>query len=589
MARGMKFTGRYGIKLFIALLAVMVFVGTSLAATVPTTPNKPLDVYAKNGMVSAAHFLASQAGLEIMAKGGNAIDAAAATALALHVVEPYNIGMGGGGFITVRFAKTGEVVFLDFREFAPASARKDMYASEQAKKENWSAVGGRAAGVPGWVKGWFYALEKYGTMSFEQVVQPALRLAENGYAWTAGQNETMMEGDNFEQITRLNGDGSYVPYLVDGLPRPIGTIIKHPGLAKAFRLLIKDGPDAFYKGPIGEAFIKTVNATGGNMTMADLAKVTVRVRKPVEGTYRGYRIFSSAPPSSGGTHIIQLLNIMENFDLGKMKVNDPKLLDLWGQAQRQVFADRDKYMADTGFAQVPLQGLTSKEYAKTIVARLNQPKFPEKGEAGDPWKFEKATKKSDSRTPGVWPEHHSTTHFSTVDVQGNIVAATNTINYWYGSKAMVPEYQILVNNQMDDFSPDPNSVNAPEPGKIPLSSMSPTIILDPQGRPFMTVGGAGGRMILTEVAQVIANVIDHKMTMSEAIEAPRIWNDMDGETILEATVGPEAIEALKKKGYELNVGETYHGVVQGIIFDQTQQQMDAGADQRTGTGMPAGF
>lgn len=497
--------------------------------------------------------------------------------------------MGGGGFITLRLAKTGEVLFLDFREIAPASARKDMYASEQAQKENWSSVGGRAAGVPGWVKGWFHALENYGTMSFEQVVQPALRLAENGYAWSEGQNATMMEGNNFELITTLNGDGSYVPYLQDGLPVPVGTVVKHPGLAKAFRLLAKDGPDAFYKGPIGEAFVKAVNNTGGSMTMDDLAKITVRVKKPVEGTYRGYRIFSSPPPSSGGTHVIQLLNIMENFDLASMKVNDPKLLDLWGQAQRQVFADRDKFMADTEFAQVPLQGLTSKEYAKTIVAKMNQPTIPEKGEAGDPWKFEETTKKSDSRTPGVGREHFSTTHFSAVDVQGNIVAATNTINYWYGSKAMAPEYQLLVNNQMDDFSPDPNSVNAPEPGKAPLSSMSPTIVLDPDGRPFMTVGGAGARMILTEVAQVIANVIDHKMTMSEAIEAPRIWNDMTGATILEATAGTEAIDALKKKGYDLNLGETYHGVVQGIIFDQAQQQMDAGADQRTGTGMPAGF
>lgn len=578
---------RIGIKCFSVALILLAVVGASFAATVPTEPNKPLDIYAKNGMVSSAHFLASQAGVEIMAKGGNAIDAAAATALALHVVEPYNIGIGGGGFITVRFAKTGEVIFLDFREVAPASARKDMYASEQAKKENWSAVGGKAAGVPGWLKGWFYALEKYGTMSFAEVVQPALRLAEEGYEWTAAQGATLLDGNSYAEMTNMNGDGKHVPYFEDGLPLKAGTIIKHPKLAEAFRLLAKEGPKAFYDGPIGEAFVRAVNNSGGNMTMQDLKTYEIKVRKPIEGTYRGYKIYSSPPPSSGGTHVIQLLNFMENFEPAKYQVSDPEMLHLWGQAERMVFADRDKYMADTGFTDVPLIGLTSKEYAKTMMSKLSQDKLPQKGTAGDPWKFDKNTGKSSAG--GVGPEHFSTTHFSTVDIEGNIVAATNTINYWFGSKVIVPEYQILVNNQMDDFSPDPGSVNAPEPGKIPLSSMSPTIILDPQGRPFMTLGAAGARKILTTVAQVIVNVIDRGMTMSEAIEAPRIWTDMEGATILEATAGRRAIDALAKKGYQLNTGETYHGVCQGIIFDHAKKQMNAAADQRTGTGLPAGY
>lgn len=570
------------------VIILTVTVCTAFAAPVPTVQNKPLDIYAKNGMVSSAHFLASQAGLEIMAKGGNAIDAAAATALALHVVEPYNIGIGGGGFITVRFAKTGEVVFLDFREVAPASARKDMYASEHAKKENWSSVGGKAAGVPGWVKGWFYALGKYGTMSFEEVAQPAIRLAEGGYEWTEAQAAILLEGSTFAELTNLNGDGAHVPYFADGLPISSGTIIKHPGLAKAFKLLAKEGPKAFYEGPIGEAFVKAVNNTGGNMTMQDLANYEIKVRKPIEGTYRGYKIYSSPPPSSGGTHVIQLLNFMENFEPAKYRVNDPEMLHLWGQAERMVFADRDKYMADTGFAQVPLAGLTSKEYAKTMIKNLTPHKLPETGKAGDPWKFEKNTVVSSGK-PGVGNEHFSTTHFSTVDVSGNIVAATNTINYWFGSRVIVPEYQILVNNQMDDFSMDPENVNAPEPGKRPLSSMSPSIILDPLGRPFMTLGAAGARKILTTAAQVIVNVIDRGMTMSEAIESPRIWTDMSGETILEATVGQDTIDALAKKGYKLNVKETYHGVCQGIIFNNEKKQMNAAADQRIGTGLPAGF
>lgn len=569
------------------LVALCCLVASASFAAVPTTPHAPQNVHAKKGMVSSAHVLASQAGVEIMKKGGNAIDAAAATALALHVVEPYNIGIGGGGFITVRFAKTGEVVFLDFREVAPASATKDMFASEQAKKESWSTLGGKASGVPGFVAGWFYALEKYGTMSFEQVVQPALRLAEQGYVWTAAQDRTLMDGKQFEELTVWNGDGAHIPYFKDGLPFPVGETIKFPGLGKAFRLLAKDGPKAFYHGPIGESLVKTINKAGGNMTMQDLAGYKVTVRKPVEGTYRGYKIYSSAPPSSGGTHVIQLLNFMENFNIAKMPQTDPETVHLWGQAMRMVFADRDAYMADTGFAKVPLKGLTSKEYAKTMLANLNKDRLPAKSKPGDPWKFEGTPKKS--QVVGAGREHFSTTHFSTVDVEGNIVAATNTINLWFGSKVIDPVYQIPLNNQMDDFSSDPKSVNAPEPGKVPLSSMSPTIILDSKGRPFMTLGAAGGRMILTVAAQVISNVIDRKMSMSEAIEAPRIWTDMEGTTILEATVGQKTIDALKKKGYDLNIGETYHGVCQGILFNQETGVMEGGADLRPGTGLPAGF
>lgn len=576
-------------RIFAALMLVFMAAFTASAANVPTTPNAPRDIYAKNGMVSSAHELASKAGVEIMQKGGNAIDAAAATAFALNVVEPYNIGIGGGGFAVMRFAETGEVVFVDFREMAPASASKTMYASEEAKKERWSALGGKAAGVPGFVAGWFFLLEKYGTMPFSEVVKPALRLAEEGYIWTAHQGETLMEGSNYEELYTLNNEGADVPYLQDGLPREPETLIKHPGLAKAFKLLAKDGAKAFYDGPIGEAFVKTVNEKGGNMTMQDLANYKVVVRKPVEGTYRGYKIYSSAPPSSGGAHVVQLLNFMENFDIASMDPLSPELFDMWGKAERMVFADRDKYMADTDFVSVPIQGLTSKEYAKTMVARYNKDaKLPEKEVPGDPWKFDDINKKS-VHNGKVGPEHFSTTHFSTVDKDGNIFAATNTINYWFGAKIIVPEYQLLVNNQMDDFSQDPNSVNAPEPKKRPLSSMSPTIILDPQGRAFMTVGGAGARMILTEVAQVISHVIDHGMTMSEAIEAPRIWTDMEGETIIEATAGEQVIKALAAKGYDLNTGETYHGVCQGIVFDHEKGVMNAAADQRTGTGLPAGF
>ena len=590
--RNARSTRTFFLRFMITVIALTVPVWTSFAAEPRTTPRSPINIYAKNGMVTAAHYLASQAGMEVMAKGGNAIDAAVATALALNLVEPYNTGIGGGGFMTVRFAKTGEVVFLDFREMAPASARKDMYDSEQARKERWSTVGGKAAGVPGWVKGLFYALDEYGTMSFEQVMQPAIRIAENGFEWSQAQYNLLADGSNFEEMTNVNGDGKHVPYFEDGLPIPAGTILKVPGVAKAFRLLAKDGPDAFYKGPIGEAFVKTVNATGGEMTMQDLANYKVVVRRPVSGTYRGYQIYSSAPPSSGGTHIIQLLNFMENFDVAGMPLDSPQMLHLWGQAENMVFADRSAYMADTDFVKVPLEGLSSKEYAKTMVERFDKDKYQKLDQPGDPWKFETKQQKS-QLGPRGGNEYHSTTHFSTVDREGNIVAVTSTINWGFGCKAIVPEYQFLINNQMDDFAMDPQSVNAPEPGKRPLSSMSPTIVLDPQGRPFMTVGSAGAKMILTNVAQVISHVIDRKMTMSEAIEAPRvspwIFANTQGQTLVEASAGKESLEALKKMGYPIDDTSTYHGVCQGIVFYQDRELMEGASDQRSGTGMPAGF
>lgn len=574
------------------LLFLFIFVTAfaASAAEVPDVkPNAPRDVYAKNGMVSSSRDLASQAGVEIMQKGGNAIDAAAATALALHVLEPYNIGMGGGGFATVRFAETGEVVFVDFRETAPASAHKDMFASEQAKREKWASAGGRSVAVPGFVAGWFYLLDKYGTMSFAEVAEPAIRLAEEGYVWAESQYGFLTNGDQYAKMYEFNGEDGNVPFFQEGLPLPAGEVIKQPGLAKAFRLLAKEGPKAFYGGPIGEALVKAVNATGGEMTMQDLLDYEVVVKKPVEGTYRGYKIYSSAPSSSGGAHIIQLLNYMENFDVAAMDMKSPEYFDVWGKGMRMIFADRDKYMADTAFVPVPLEGLTSKEYAKTMFEKYDgAADLPQRGEAGDPWAFDKSAQKT-AGSGGVGPEHFQTTHFSTVDKAGNIVAATNSINDWFGSKVVVPEYQMLLNSTMEDFAQNPESVNAPQPGMRPLSSMSPTIILDPQGRSYMTVGAAGARRILTIVAQVISHVIDHGMTMSEAIEAPRLWTSMEGETLLENPAGQSVIDALNAKGYQINSHETYHGVCQGIIFDHEKNEMDAAADQRVESALPAGF
>lgn len=546
------------------------------------------DVMARNGMVSSAHELASKAGVEILKKGGNAVDAACATMLALNVVEPNASGIGGGGFMVIRFAKTGEVVELDYREVAPASSTKDMYASDKAKEEKWSQLGGKAVGVPGQLMGIWTALEKYGTMSFAEVAEPALRLAEEGFE--VHPMQTQIITDNFEKMAKYSPENVY---FKDGLPVQQGEILKSPGIAKAFRMIGEQGPKAFYDGPIGQAVVAAVNKSGGNMSMEDLRNYEVLLREPVHGTYRGYGIYSTPPASSGGTHIVQLLNIMENLPVNELKHNSPEYLHYLAEAMKLVFADRQKYMADTAFVDVPLAGLTSKEYAKMLASKISKEKVMVEVQPSDPWPFNDKPVAS-SYMGGTDDIHLSTSHFSVVDREGNIVASTNTVNYFFGSGVMEPEYGIVLNNQMDDFAKDPASVNAPEPGKRPLSSMSPSIVLDPEGRPFMTLGAAGAWRIITAVSQIIMNVVDFGMTMDEAIEQPRIFcyssSGQRGPLRIEDAMDPGTISLLEWRGHKTEVMPRggYFGTAQGILFDVKKGIMDGGADSRR-LGVPVGY
>jgi len=545
------------------------------------------EVYSENGMVSSAHELASKAGVEILQKGGNAIDAAMATMLALNVVEPNASGIGGGGFTTIRFAETGEVVELDYREVAPLSATRDMYASEESKKAKESVLGGKAVGVPGIVKGIFTILEKYGTMSFAEVAAPAIRLAEEGFE--VHPMQTQIITDEFGKLSKYSPDCVFLP---GGLPAETGTILKQPGIAKAFRLLASDGPDAFYNGPIGEAVVAAVNNSGGKMSMEDLRGYEMIVQKPVHGTYRGYSIYSTPPASSGGTHIVQLLNIMENFPVKALKHNSPEYLHYLAEGMKMVFADRQKYMADTAFVKVPLAGLSSKGYAKELADKIRKYEVMMEVPAGDPWPFDDSGKTA--FIGGGGNKHISTSSFSVVDAAGNIVASTNTVNYFFGSGVIVPEYGVVLNNQMDDFSQNPESVNAPEPGKRPLSSMSPTIVLDPEGRAFMTIGAAGAMRIITAVSQIIMNVVDFGMPMDMAIEQPRIFNPAGGgkagKLLIEEGIAPSTVDYLKLRGHDLEVRPFggYFGTAQGILFDHTKGRMNGGADSRR-LGVPVGY
>lgn len=575
-------------KSFITLFLLgFLFVGSACAADFEVH-----EVLAGEGMVSSAHELASQAGVEILRKGGNAVDAAVATMLALNVVEPNASGIGGGGFMTIRFAKTGEVVALDYREVAPHSATKDMYASEASKQAKESVIGGKAVGVPGIVMGVFTALKTYGTLSFAEVAEPAIRLAEEGFEVHPMQHGIIT--DEFEKLAKYSPESAFLP---GGLPAETGTILKQPELAKTFRLLAAEGSDAFYRGPIGEAVVAAVNRAGGDMSMKDLNEYTMIVRKPVMGKYRGYSIYSTPPASSGGTHIVQLLNIMENFPVAQWKHNSPEYLHHLAEAMKLVFADRQKFMADTAFVDVPLAGLTSKEYAKQLAEKIGRYSVMQEVLPGDPWQFDSGKKTAYIGHDGN--KHISTSSFSVVDSEGNIVASTNTVNYFFGSGVVVPEYGIVLNNEMDDFAQDPKSVNAPEPGKRPLSSMSPTIVLDPEGRPFMSLGSAGAMRIITAISQIIMNVVDFGMTMDKAIEQPRIFNlasgGKAGKLLVEAGIDPATVMYLKLRGHDIDERARggYFGTAQGILFNNAKgkhqtERINGGADSRR-LGVPVGF
>lgn len=525
------------------------------------------DAVGENGVVAASNFYASRAGLEILQKGGNAIDAAIATAYAIGVVEPYTSGLGGGGFMLIHSAETGEDVFIDFREMAPSLATPALWTigSDGKVIGKHNSEGGKSVGVPGEVAGLEYALEKYGSMSRQEVMQPAIDLATEGFLVSYNMNAAAT--DAYNNMIKYPELGHY--YLDEfGLPHEIGHNYTNPDLAKTLKMIAEGGKDAFYTGEIAQAFVDAVQKYGGIITMEDMANYEVKVREPVRSTYRGYQLISAPPASSGGTHLIEILNILENFDIGALEPSSAPALHLFSEAFKMAFADRAKYMADSDFQDVPLDGLTNKDYAKMLSEKIDLEKSGAY-EADDPYKYESG----------------STTHISIADKKGNMVAITKTINYFWGSKVAIEGYGFIANDEMDDFVAGTESVNRIEGNKRPLSSMTPTIVLKEDGSPFMTLGSPGGTRIFTTVAQVISHVIDHGMTIQEAIDAPRITDNLGNKIHYESGemgFAPEVIEALQAMGHEVNDrGEwnLYFGGVQGIVY-QEDGALHGGADPR---------
>ena len=503
-------------------------------------------VWAKNGMVATQEALASDIGLQILKDGGNAVDAGVAVGFALAVTLPRAGNIGGGGFMMIYDAKQGKTVALDYREKAPSSASRDMYLDDEGNAvSDLSRYHGLAVGVPGTVAGLLKALEEHGTMSREQVMAPAIALAEDGIEVTAGLSESLTAlSDRLQKWPSTKK----VFFKPDGSAYQPGERLKQPELARSLKRIAVQGVDGFYKGKTARDIVKAVNEAGGSMSLQDLADYEAIARVPVKGDYRGYEIVSMPPPSSGGIHIIEILNILEGYPLGDYGQNSAQTIHLMAEAMQLAYADRAEYLGDSDFIDVPASGLTSQAYADKLRTLID----PNKATPA-------ATIKANNPLPY---ESDQTTHFSIVDKDGNAIANTYTLNFSYGTGLVADGTGILLNNEMDDFSAKPGvpngygliggDANAVEANKRPLSSMSPTLVFK-DNKPYIVTGSPGGSRIITTVTQIISNVIDHDMNIAEATHAPRIHDQwLPDEIRIEKALNVDTVKKLESMGHTVS-------------------------------------
>jgi len=565
-------------KIVLLLVWVLTFVNVSQAARQP--------VRARHGMVASTNEVASRVGVEIMKRGGNAVDAAIAVAFALAVTHPAAGNLGGGGFMMIRL-RDGRSTAIDYREMAPAAAHRDVYLDKNGKLiegEGGSLVGYRAAGVPGTVRGMELALKKYGShkLTWSQLIEPARRLAANGFAVT------------YELARSLKGDDEYLSqypetkriYLRGGNFYKEGEIFRQPELAATFARLQRSGPNEFYEGETARLIVADMKRHNGLMTMEDLHGYVAKERTPLRGTYRGHEIISMPPPSSGGAVLIEMLNILEGYDLQKSEANSSDRYHLMAEAMRRAFADRAEYMGDADFVKVPVAGLIDKSYAAGLRKTINIDRASTSAEvrAGRPAGY----------------ESEETTHFTVVDAEGNAVANTYTLNNSYGSAAVAKGTGMLLNDEMDDFAAKPGTPNmygliqgernAVAPRKRPLSAMTPTIVLRKDGSLWFTVGSPGGPTIINTVLCIITDVIDYDMNIQQAIDAPRIHHQWLPDELVGEPFGlsGDTQRALTARGHTL-AKFRYLGDAEGIMIEEKTGMRLGATDPRRSDGQAVGY
>ncbi len=516
-------------------------------------------VISTKGMVATQHHYATKAGLEVLKRGGNAIDAAVTVGFTLAVTLPRAGNIGGGGFMVIHLAKTGETIAVDYREKAPRKATRDMYLDEKGNADpEKSRYSYQAVGVPGTVAGLAMILKKYGTISLKRALKPAIEFAEKGFLVDRELRESLIASKKRMQASKASME---IFFKEDGEPYEVGELLIQKDLARSLRLIAEHGADAFYKGQIADLIVADMEANGGLITKEDLAAYKPAIRKPIHGNYRGYDIYSMPTPSSGGIHIVQILNLLEPFPISYLGHNSADTIHLMAESMKLAFADRSKHLGDSDFVPVPVAGLISKKYADSLRPKIDLYKAAP----------------SQSILPGepVRYESNETTHFSVMDKDGNVISNTYTLNLDYGTKLTAAKTGILLNNEMDDFSAKPGvsnaygliggEYNAVEPEKRMLSSMSPTIVIK-DGNPFLATGSPGGSRIITTTLQVIMNVIDHGMNIAAATNAVRIHQQwLPDEIRKKKGLNKDTIRLLRQKGHKV-VEKNAMGSTQSIMF-----------------------
>lgn len=536
-------------------------------------------IIADNGMVASQHHLATQVGLDLLKEGGNAIDAAVGVGFALAVVLPRAGNLGGGGFMLLHEAKSKKTTAINYREMAPKAAHRDMYLNEAGEVDNEKFNQSyHAVGVPGTVAGMLHALENYGTMDIATVIAPAIVLAEEGFPVTHDLAAVL---NKYEQRLKKSAEAKKI-FFKGETYYEAGDILKQTDLAWSLRQISKKGTKGFYKGPLADKLIADIQKHGGIMTRKDLKKYKVTETEAALGTYRGHQIASMPPPSSGGVHVIQMLNILEGYNLTESEHNSAETIHLMTEAMRYAYADRSEHLGDPAFWPVPVEGLTSKDYATDLRKKIDRTKATD----------------SDAVKPGQPSAYESeeTTHFSVVDKYGNAVSNTYTLNFSFGTGLVAEGTGILLNNEMGDFSAKPGSANAygliggeanaVEARKRPLSSMTPTIVLKDE-QPLLVTGSPGGSRIITTVLQMILNVIDHGMNIAEATHAPRIHHQWYPDILFhEKYFSPDTRKALEKKGHTLKQRAAM-GSTQSIMIKDGQ--FHGASDPRRPDAMTRGY
>jgi gamma-glutamyltranspeptidase/glutathione hydrolase len=532
---------------------------------------------AAHAMVASNSTLASEAGLEILRAGGNAVDAAVATGFALAVTYPEAGNLGGGGYMLIRLSD-GRSFALDYREIAPLASTRDMFLDEKGRATDKSQVGHLASGVPGSVAGLTEALARYGTMPLDKVMAPAIRLADSGFTVDRAFEESIR--GNAERITPFAGAALFMP---NGHPLAIGAMFRQPALAKTLRAIATNGAAGFYTGPVADAIVAEMKRGGGILSKDDLARYAPLWHSPLSGTFRGYTLLTMPPSSSGGITVLETLNILEQF--GPSPAGSALSYHLMTEALRRAFIDRNTKLGDPAFVRVPVTQLTSKTYAHQRASSISLLHASKTGTFG-----------------GTTTEGVNTTHYSVVDEHGNSVATTTTLNDLYGSGVYVPNAGFFLNDEMDDFTVEPGQPNmyglvqgeqnAIAPGKRMLSAMSPTIVVDPKGQLLMVIGSRGGPRIITSVAQVIVNVIDHHMSYAQAMSEPRIhhqaWPDVLHYEPNGLSFG--TVDTLRMMGHRVEAATFAPGGYVGrvIMVGRTDQGWEGVVDPRT-SGGAAGY